>query len=100
MVSDALAHGARHQLAFGARFAYRLGDAGKAISPAAGYGVVGSYYFTYARLGDAVDLSLGVDFSSDRFATGEQGMGGNGATTFTRRSRPDTRSVSSVDSMI
>jgi len=80
VVSDSPLRSGRHHLAFGARFAYRLGDAGKAISPAAGYGVVGSYYFTYARVGDAVDLALGVDFSSDRFATGEQGMGGNGAT--------------------
>jgi len=79
VISDSPARSGRHHLAFGARFAYRLGDAGQAISPAAGYGVVGSYDFTYARVGEAVDLSLGLDFSSDRFATGEQGMGGNNA---------------------
>lgn len=78
--SDTLAHAGRHQLAFGARFAYRLGDAGSAIPPAAGYGVAGSYAFTYARVADAVDLALGLDFSSDRFATGEQGMGSGGVT--------------------
>ena len=84
IVSDSPARGGRHHLAFGARFAYRLGDAGQAISPAAGYGVVGSYDFTYARVADALELAAGVDFSSDRFATSEQGTttsdGGDGNT--------------------
>jgi len=73
VVADTLPHGGRHRLAVGARFAYRLGDAGQAISPAAGYGIVGSYDFTYARVGNRLELAAGVDFSSDRFATGEQG---------------------------
>jgi len=73
VVSDTLARSGRHRVAFGLRFAYRLGDAGQAISPAAGYGIAGSYGFTYARVAEALELSAGVDFSSDRFATGEQG---------------------------
>ena len=97
VLSDTPAHGGRHQLAFGARFAYRLGDAGQAISPAAGYGVVGGYSFTYVRVGDAVDLSLGVDFSSDRFATGEEGMGGNGAAVVSYSS---TRVLSENDFLL
>jgi len=76
VISDTLAPGGRHRVAFGVRFAYRLGDPGQTISPAAGYGVVGSYGFTYARVGETLDLSAGVDFSSDRFAAGEQGQAG------------------------
>jgi len=84
IVPDTLARSGRHQLAFGARFAYRLGDAGTAIPPAAGYGVVGSYAFTYARVAGVVDLSVGADFSSDRFATEEQGIDGTAMYSSTR----------------
>jgi hypothetical protein len=97
-VSDTLAPSGRHRVAFGARFAYRLGDAGQAISPAAGYGIVGSYGFTYARVADAVELSASLDFASDRFATAEQGTTtdgpGSGATTVTYSS---TRVLSEND---
>jgi hypothetical protein len=64
----------RHRIAVMPRFAYRLGDAGRAISPAAGYGVGGTYEWTYARASREIELALGLDFSSDRFATAEQGL--------------------------
>jgi hypothetical protein len=64
----------RHRVAISARFAYRLGDAGRAVTPAAGYGIAGTYDFAYARPDDVIELAVGVDFSSDRFATGEQGV--------------------------
>jgi hypothetical protein len=82
--SDSLARGGRHRIAIAPRFAYRLGAAGRSIPPAAGYGVVGTFDFTYARPNDILELTLGVDFSSDRFATTEQGAttqaGGEPAT--------------------
>ncbi len=73
--SDSGAAMGRHRVAVSARFAYRLGDAGRAVTPAAGYGIVGTYDFAYARPDDVIELAVGVDFSSDRFATGEQGVG-------------------------
>ena len=65
---------ARHRIAVSPRFAYRLGAAGSTISPAAGYGVGGTFEWTYARPAAEIELALGVDFSSDRFATGERGI--------------------------
>jgi hypothetical protein len=64
----------RHRIAVAPRFAYRLGDAGRTISPAAGYGVGGTFEWTYARPARQVELALGVDFASDRFATAERGV--------------------------
>ncbi|HEY4395778.1 MAG TPA: hypothetical protein VGP64_17035 [Polyangia bacterium] len=73
----------RHRIAISPRFAYRLGDAGHGISPAAGYGIAGTFDFSYARPDELLELTIGVDFSSDRFATGEQGTTTtqNGAAT-------------------
>jgi len=84
VISDTLPRSGRHRVAFGLRFAYRLGDAGQAISPPAGYGIAGSYGFTYARVAEVLDLSAGVDFSSDRFAAGEQGVTATGPYDSTR----------------
>ena len=55
------------------RFADRLGDAGRAVTPAAGFGIGGGYELTYARPAPHLDLAVGVDFSFERFATGETG---------------------------
>ena len=73
-VPDGVPSKARHRLAVAPRFAYRLGEAGRAISPAAGYGVGGTYEWTYARASSEVELALGIDFGTDRFATSEQGV--------------------------
>jgi hypothetical protein len=64
----------RHRIAVAPRFAYRLGDAGRTISPAAGYGVGGTFEWTYAHPARQVELALGLDFASDRFATAEKGI--------------------------
>ena len=56
------------------RFAYRLGDAGRAVTPAIGFGLAGTYEFRYARVGPVIELALGVEFAFDRFATGERGI--------------------------
>jgi hypothetical protein len=72
--TDTLPHPSRHRVVVAARFAYRLGEAGRAVGPAAGYGVGGGYEFTYATLARTLDLALGVAFSSDRFATSEKGL--------------------------
>ena len=73
-VPDGVPSKARHRLAVAPRVAYRLGEAGRAISPAAGYGVGGTYEWTYARASREVELALGLDFGTDRFATAEQGV--------------------------
>ena len=65
--------GPRHRIAVTPRFAYRLGDAGRTVTPASGFGLAGTYEFRYARVGLAVDTALGIDFAFDRFATGERG---------------------------
>lgn len=72
--SDSGPRAGRHRIAISPRFAYRLGDAGDTVKPAAGYGIAGTFDFTYARPDEVMDLAVGVDFSSDRFAIGEQGM--------------------------
>lgn len=74
----------RHRIAVAPRFAYRLGDAGRSISPAAGYGVGGTFELTYAYPARQVELALGLDFASDRFATAEEGVTfqSGGATSY------------------
>lgn len=73
-VPDGAPTGPRHRIAFAPRFAYRLGDAGKAITPSAGYGVGGTFDWTYVRPAPEIELTIGVDFGSDRFGTSEQGV--------------------------
>jgi hypothetical protein len=81
--SDSLPRTPRHRIAVSARFAYRLGDAGRTIPPAPGYGVAGTYEYSYAQPTPTLELALGVDFSTDRFATAEKGITAteSGATT-------------------
>jgi hypothetical protein len=64
------------------RFAYRLGDAGRAVTPAPGFGIGGNIEIAYLRWGGGTDMgtsvgfaaALGLDFSHDRFATSEHGV--------------------------
>jgi hypothetical protein len=69
--AEAEAHWRRHRIAIGPRFSYRLGDAGRAVTPAPGYGVVGTFEVGYARPAPRLELALGLDFSSDLFTKGE-----------------------------
>lgn len=68
----------RHRVAVMPRFAYRIGDPGRAITPAAGFGIGGTFERTYLRRLAApavvAEAMLGVDFGHDRFATGEEGL--------------------------
>lgn len=74
LAADSLPRPSRHRVVVAGRFAYRLGDAGRAVTPAAGYGVGGGYEFTYATVARVLDLAVGIAFSSDRFATSEKGL--------------------------
>jgi hypothetical protein len=64
--------GPRHRISLVPRLAFRLGDAGRAVSPARGFGLAGTYEFLYGRIGPVVEAALGLDFAFDRFATGER----------------------------
>lgn len=71
----------RARIAVAPRFAYRLGDAGRTISPAAGFGVGGTVEVAYLRgqtRGDPQaespwEAAVGLDFGFDWFATSETG---------------------------
>jgi len=54
-------------------FAYRLGEAGRAISPPHGYGLAGTLEVQYLKPWRGLEVALGIDFGFDRFATAEQG---------------------------
>jgi hypothetical protein len=73
----------RHRMSVMPRFAYRLGNAGRAVSPAPGFGVGGTIEISYLRRGASAgphdrsgaifEAALGLDFAHDRFAISEQG---------------------------
>jgi len=64
---------ARHRVAVSARFAYRLGSAAEEVGGHAGFGVGGTYEYTYAKAASRLELALGTDFSLDRFGSSEKG---------------------------
>jgi hypothetical protein len=80
-----------HRIAVMPRFAYRLGDAGRAVTPAPGFGIGGTIEISYLRWGVGADAgesfafaaALGLDFSHDRFATSELGAVTNDGMTET-----------------
>ena len=68
----------RRRVALMPRFAYRLGEAGRAVTPAPGYGLAGTIEIAYLRSPVGIEGLLGIDFSYDRFAAGEVGVVNDG----------------------
>jgi len=64
---------ARHRVAVSGRFAYRLGAAAEEAGAHAGFGIGGTYEYTYATAASRLELALGTDFSLDRFGSSEKG---------------------------
>jgi hypothetical protein len=60
-------------LTVSARFAYRVGDEGKSIGPAAGFSLGGTFERRYFASRGGVELAGAVDFFYDRFSTGVVG---------------------------
>ncbi len=63
----------RHRVALLPRFAYRLGEAGRTVTPAAGFGLAGTIEIAYLRAAAGLEAAVGIDFAYDRFAADEQG---------------------------
>jgi hypothetical protein len=79
----------RHRVSIMPRFAYRLGDAGRAVVPSTGFGVGGTIEISYLRVPGVRtgspstgprapsrvtwEAALGIDFAHDRFAISERG---------------------------
>jgi len=60
-------------LTVSARFAYRVGDEGQSVGPAAGFSLGGTYERRYFASRGGVELAGAVDFFYDRFSTGVVG---------------------------
>jgi len=74
---------ARHRVAVSARFAYRLGTAAEEAGAHAGFGIGGTYEYTYATAASRLELALGTDFSLDRFGSAEKGTLSEGGVVTT-----------------
>lgn len=70
----------RNGLAVYGRFAYRVGEAGEALGPKAGFSLGGTYERDYLDLPGQLELGGAIDFFYDRFATDATGvtLAGNG----------------------
>jgi hypothetical protein len=60
-------------LTVSARFAYRVGNEGKSIGPAAGFSLGGTFERRYFASRGGVELAGAIDFFYDRFSTGVVG---------------------------
>jgi len=65
--------GLDNRVAITGAFAYRLGDEGRAIGPADGFSLGGSYERRYFLLSPEIELGVGLDFFYDKFQTGVTG---------------------------
>lgn len=68
---DAWRQGPRHRIAVMPRYAHRLSGPGLAVTPSSGFGIVGTIEIAYLRAAAGLEAALGIDFSHDRFASGE-----------------------------
>ncbi len=68
---DAWRQGPRHRIAVMPRYVHRLSGPGLAVTPSSGFGIAGTIEIAYLRAVAGLEAALGIDFSYDRFASGE-----------------------------